>query len=80
MCVARGDGLPVAMVDTVGAGDAFVAALLAGQAAHWPLALRLARANQFGAAACGWRGAVSPDPDLHARWRAHWSRQVPGEV
>jgi fructokinase len=72
-CVATGTAQPIAqMVDTVGAGDAFVAAMLAGRLAGWPLARRLQRANAFAAAACGWRGAVSADLKMYTEWRRVW--------
>lgn len=72
-CLARGNAtrLP-SIVDTVGAGDAFTAVLIAGRLAGWPVAVRLERANAFAAAACGWRGAVPPDPDGYREWRSRW--------
>ncbi len=47
--------------DTVGAGDAFTAAVLAGQAHGWPLLPSLQAANRLAAAVCTWRGALPPD-------------------
>lgn len=54
-------GLVVDVVDTVGAGDAFVAGYLSGLLEDLDVAERLARANACGAAACttpgDWEGA-----------------------
>lgn len=63
----------VAVVDTVGAGDAFAAVLIAGLLDGWPLPLTLDRAQQLASAVCGQRGAVPTVPDLYrsllSRWR-----------
>lgn len=48
----------VQLQDTVGAGDAFTAAVLAGQAHGWPLQASLQAANRLAAAVCTWRGAL----------------------
>lgn len=61
-----------AVVDTVGAGDAFSAVFLLGRALGWPLALTLTRANLFAGAICGVRGAVPADPDFYRPWIAAW--------
>lgn len=61
-----------ALVDTVGAGDAFSAVFLLGRALGWPLALTLTRANLFAGAICGVRGAVPADPDFYRPWIAAW--------
>jgi fructokinase len=67
---ARGAALPVAQVqDTVGAGDAFTATVLAGQAHGWALARSLAAANRLAAAVCTWRGALPADDDTVRHWR-----------
>jgi len=72
-CMARGDGLPMeALVDTVGAGDAFSSIVLAGLLRNWPMALTLERANAFAAAICGVRGAVPPEPDFYQTWKNQW--------
>ena len=57
------------LADTVGAGDAFTAAVLAGQAHGWPLARSLQAANRLAAAVCGWRGALPADPATVHHWR-----------
>lgn len=61
-----------ALVDTVGAGDAFSAVFLLGRALDWPLALTLSRANLFAGAICGVRGAVPADPGFYRPWIAAW--------
>ena len=60
------------MVDTVGAGDAFTAALIAGALCDWPLSLTLSRANAFAGALCGVRGAAPSDLGFYASWRSAW--------
>lgn len=68
---ARGPAAaPPCFVDSVGAGDAFAAAVLAGQARGLPLVETLAAAAQLGAAVCGLRGALPSTADFHAHWRA----------
>lgn len=61
-----------AVVDTVGAGDAFAAVLLLGLLADWPLADMLARAQQLASGICGRRGAVARDPGFYRRIAARW--------
>lgn len=72
-CLAAGQGRagrPV--LDTVGAGDAFSAVLLAGFILQWKLPLALERANEFAAAVCEVRGAMPPAPQFHGQWRQRW--------
>jgi len=56
-------GFVVSPVDTVGAGDAFNAALAAGLAAGAPLAEAVVVANAAGALTCTRRGAIDALPD-----------------
>lgn len=63
---------PAHIVDTVGAGDAFSAVFLYGQAQGWPLPSTLARANAFAGAICGVAGAVPNDIGFYAPWLAAW--------
>ena len=51
-------GVRVIVVDTVGAGDAFAAALVHGLAAGWPAARIADFANRAGAAVAAVRGAI----------------------
>ena len=53
-------GMPVAVADTVGAGDAFAAAFLHGLVARWPAPKIADFANRAGAAVVAARGAI-PD-------------------
>ncbi|MFG6486175.1 PfkB family carbohydrate kinase [Roseateles sp. BYS78W] len=57
------------LVDTVGAGDAFTAMLLAGLALRRPLAVTLGLANRYAAAICGLRGPLPADPAALQPWR-----------
>jgi len=69
-CVASGDGIAVRrMEDSVGAGDAFSAALIAAHLAgrSWPQALSLA--NRYAAAVCAERGPVPDDDEFFSAWR-----------
>lgn len=60
------------VVDTVGAGDGFAAICLLGLLYDWPLALTLARAQQFAAHLVAQRGATSDDPSLYQMLRSAW--------
>lgn len=78
-----GAGVPVSrLVDTVGAGDAFTAMLLAGLALQRPLDVTLALANRYASAICGLRGPLPADPALLQPWRdaLHALRTEPEEV
>lgn len=63
---------PAQFADAVGAGDAFAAVFLLGRARGWELPLTLQRANAFAGAVCGFAGAVAPDAQFYAQWRAAW--------
>lgn len=66
-------GAPVTVVDTVGAGDAFSAVLIAGHLHRWSLQTRLDRAAAFAALVVGLRGATTTDSDFYRRFRESWS-------
>jgi fructokinase len=53
-------GVTVDVVDAVGAGDAFTAALIYGRLHHWPLKAQAALANEVGALVAGRPGAMPP--------------------
>ena len=63
---------PPFVIDTVGAGDAFSAIFLLGRMRAWPLALTLARANEFAGAICAIPGAVPRDLGFYDKWMARW--------
>lgn len=69
---AQGEGEPIAqLVDTVGAGDAFSACLLAAHLQGKAWAPALALANRFAAAICGQAGASPSDPaSFYPPWQA----------
>ena len=70
---SSGPAPAVDVVDTVGAGDAFTAVLLLGDALGWPLEMTLARAAMFSSSACTWRGAVCQDDAVYQAALQHWS-------
>ncbi|WP_457426611.1 PfkB family carbohydrate kinase [Roseateles sp. P5_E7] len=67
--LAQGPGEPQPnVVDTVGAGDAFTALLLAGLALERDLAATLALANRFASFICGLRGPLPAHPQALTPW------------
>jgi fructokinase len=64
----------VAVVDTVGAGDAFAAVLIAGILQDWPIPLTLARGQQLASAVCGLRGALPRGRLFYQELLMHWER------
>nr|WP_276598369.1 PfkB family carbohydrate kinase [Roseateles koreensis] len=58
------------LVDTVGAGDAFSAMLLAATLRRQTLVQALALANRYAAALCGERGPIPDGDAFFAPWRA----------
>lgn len=65
------------VVDTVGAGDAFAAALILGLIHEWPLATTLERAQSFASRIVTQPGATAADPDLYRPYREHWGLSAP---
>lgn len=68
--VAPADGVTV--VDTVGAGDAFAATLIAGLIAGWSTARTLHRAQHLATAICGVRGALARNRSFYEHVTAEW--------
>jgi fructokinase len=64
--------MPGALVDTVGAGDAFSAVFLVGRARGWPLEHTLVRANEFAGAVCCIAGAVPSSLDFYRPFIERW--------
>jgi fructokinase len=62
----------VAVVDTVGAGDAFAAVVLLGLQHGWPLPLTLQRAQVFASAMVGRRGATVQDLNFYQAYTHAW--------
>jgi fructokinase len=65
----------VAVVDTVGAGDALAAILVLGLLRGWPLGLSLERAQDFASAIVGQNGATVTDPDFYRAFMNRWQSQ-----
>ena len=61
-----------AIVDTVGAGDAFSSVVLLGLLKGWPCRLTMERAQGFASRICQQRGATSPDPELYREMMQQW--------
>ena len=55
-------GMPVEVIDTVGAGDAFTASVTLGLLASWPLSKLPAHAERVAAYVCTQRGGTPPIP------------------
>jgi len=72
MCSALNVTPVTQLVDTVGAGDAFSAVFLLGDALQWPLAVTLERANAFAAAICTVPGAVPAQRAFYDSWINGW--------
>lgn len=68
---AKAEG-KLALVDTVGAGDAFAAVYIVGLLKGWAIADRLTRANAFASAICGVRGAVPEDLAFYQSFKEKW--------
>ena len=62
----------IAVVDTVGAGDALTAVMVLGLLRNWPLEVSLERAQGFASALVGQRGATVMDPNFYAPFVAQW--------
>lgn len=69
---AMADDQNTAVVDTVGAGDAFAAVYILGTLRHWPVKRKLERANVFAAAICGVRGAIPEHAEFYDRFIREW--------
>ena len=63
------------VVDTVGAGDAFIAIVILGLVQCWPKSLTYKRASHFATAVCSLRGAVAAHPNFYKQWAALWQLQ-----
>ena len=64
----------IAVVDTVGAGDAFAAVLLLGLSKKWSLEATLERAQAFACAVVGRRGATVADREFYRAFNEQWGR------
>lgn len=79
--LSRGQGVEVrvkperstAVVDTVGAGDAFSSVMFFGILNHWPLDTCMERAQSFASKIVGQRGATVSDPEFYARVLQDWA-------
>lgn len=63
----------VSVVDSVGAGDAFSAVLIAGLLQQWQATTLLERAQIFAATICQIRGATTMDKNLYQTTMTEWS-------
>lgn len=63
----------VAVVDTVGAGDAFASVIILGLLNAWPLDVTLERAQAFASRVVGNRGATVSDPAFYQPFVEGWN-------
>lgn len=63
----------IAVVDTVGAGDAFASVIILGLSNDWPLDLTLQRAQRFASRLVGNRGATVADMAFYQPLISEWS-------
>lgn len=61
-----------AIVDTVGAGDAFASVFIIGLLNHWEPSVTLQRANQFAATLCTVRGGAPQQLDFYSQFKVEW--------
>jgi fructokinase len=64
-----------AVVDTVGAGDAFSSVIILGISRGWPVAGTLDRALAFAAGVVGLRGATTVDRAFYEGFRTDWEKE-----
>lgn len=64
----------IAVVDTVGAGDAFAAVLIAGRLQGWPIPVTLVRGQQLASAVCGLRGALPRERRFYQEFLTRWEK------
>lgn len=65
--------IDAAIVDTVGAGDAFSAVCMLANTHHWDHAVMLERANVFARAICTIRGGAPADMGFYAPFIDSWN-------
>lgn len=63
----------VAVIDTVGAGDAFTSVLILGLHKSWALDATIKRAQQFASQVVGLRGATTKDKNFYKPFIKDWS-------
>lgn len=65
-----------AVVDTVGAGDAYAAVFMLGLLRQWDVPTTLQRASAYAAAVCGVRGAAPPAAAVLQALRRDWQLEM----
>lgn len=63
----------IAIMDTVGAGDAFSSVLLLGLMHGWPLPTSMQRSQEFASAVVGQRGAITHDNNFYKTFSDRWN-------
>ena len=69
---AEGQSLNSALIDTVGAGDAFSAICMVGFLHSWPMQKTLSRAGTFASALCTIQGAAPETHDFYLPYIESW--------
>ena len=67
----------VAVIDTVGAGDAFASVTILGNLLDWSLGVTMERAQQFASAVVAVRGAVVPERKFYQPFIKEWKLSAP---
>lgn len=62
----------IAVIDTVGAGDAFASVLLLGQIKKWNTKISVKRAQDFASEVVTYRGATIADLEVYMRFATAW--------
>jgi fructokinase len=74
VCIAGAKAIAnKAIVDTVGAGDAFSSVMLLALTQDWPIEVALRRANEFASDVCGLRGATPDDLGFYKKYVQAWN-------
>ena len=60
------------VMDTLGCGDAFAAAIITGMIKGWSIESTVDRANEFAASVCGIQGAVTEEKEFYSSIAGNW--------
>lgn len=75
-CMASANAVQKAIIDTVGAGDAFTSVMLYAFNQGWALDFALQQANDFAAQICSIRGATPSSLQFYSPFLIQWQHKV----